>query len=214
MKTIIYHIIFWTTLLCVGCNQEEDIVPTEGNEMEFILPQGNHDYDSEMVAFYEQYGVLPVYLFEKKDLYWNNTVQEDVVGLAGDPEYVGEVWDFSRHIFFDVYPDSLLRDYLPLKFFICSSLQEITKTGDGDKGTEVYARQGYDYFAVNYAGESFTSLSDRSKMDYSAVLNSLFLLRLPLEVPQEFVDLTDYSGGKPTNPIIRIYSSGVSFLIR
>ena len=103
------NILIGAALLC-GCYSEDDIVATEGSELQFTFPQGNHDYDDRIMAYYDKYGFYILYDFEDRELYWNNTqwdqsflgtdkytdgVQGSLLGEEADTLYVGKLLDLS-----------------------------------------------------------------------------------------------------------------------
>lgn len=53
-----------------GCDDKETIVPSDTLVPEIVLPQGNHDYDTKIVDFYENTGVYILYKFNPKDVYF------------------------------------------------------------------------------------------------------------------------------------------------
>ena len=125
-------------MLC-GCYSEDDIVATEGSELQFTFPQGNHDYDDRIMAYYDKYGFYILYDFEDRELYWNNTqwdqsflgtdkytdgVQGSLLGEEADTLYVGKLLDLCENLFFRHYPDELL-EQMPVQFLLCSELKNV-----------------------------------------------------------------------------------------
>ena len=60
-------------LLWVGCADEDALKPLGVEEPFLSLPQGNHDYDQQIMDLYDQYGVSVFYKFSPKDVYHNWT---------------------------------------------------------------------------------------------------------------------------------------------
>ena len=189
--------------LWVGCYEEDDIVPREEGEMAYSLPQGNHDYDVEILQYFEDYGFYPLYIFDERDLYWNNTDwigaidQAGLIGACADTVYVGKIWDMCKNLFFNHYPGELLED-MPMKFLMCSRLdyrQYNKRTYEYDTVNR-HAYSGYDYLAVNYGGKTIDTLSRRQKMYFQQTLNTLFLQREydrgKFEIPEAFSSVCDY----------------------
>lgn len=215
--------------LTTGCNQEDDIIPTEGTEKAFVLPQGDHDYDEDLVTYYKKYGFMPVYQFTTRDIYWNNTEwiggdlhpvegEGKLIVEEGDPEYVGKQWDLCKKVFLDAYPDNLLKQ-MPLKFYMCRKLGErkITKwLGDDEKGwgiweydtVQMMACSGYDYIAANLASPAIDTISDETKLKFSKELNALFMTYLQKKkegiftAPEEFFKVHSYSPSYGTTQYI------------
>ena len=202
----------------VGCYNEDDIHVTEGLEVSYTLPQGEHAYDETIVDWYEKYGFYTLYVFEDKDIYWANTGWEErfetgesgggnLQGNPADPNYVGDMIDILQQGVIDVYPDSLLANYMPLKVLLCSDLWNVLPGGgyDWDLGefvyyldsTKIWAYEGWDYIAVNGGSETMRPVSDEEKAELQAAVNAIFLQRLydegVLEIPEEFGQVSDYS---------------------
>lgn len=206
--------------LAGACNKEDDIIPTEGDELAFVLPQGDHDYDADLVRYHKKYGFLPVYIFTDRDLFWNNTewvggtLRPDetggsgkLLGKAGNPDYVGKQWELCKDLFFTCYPDSVI-NMLPLKFFLCAELNTRSSVSTGlidDNGLVIYkydttrilACKGFDYLAVNLGSPAIDTISDLTKLNFSRELNTVFLNYLHKDkklftMPQEFGEVSDY----------------------
>ena len=205
--------------LVAGCNQENDIIPTEEDELSFVLPQGDHDYDEDLLRYHEKYGFLPVYIFSERDLYWNNTEwaggdldysqnQGILLGKSGNPDYVGKQWELCKDVFFDCYPDSTI-NLMPLKFFLCSELKARIYNGKAEADengwfiyhydtTRLMAYQGFDYIAVNFGSPAIDTISRLTKMNFSRELNAIFLTYLhenkkPFHMPKEFSEVSNYT---------------------
>lgn len=213
----------------VGCYNEDDIHVTEGLEVSYSLPQGDHPYDTTIMNWYEQYGFYTLYIFENKDIYWANTNWEERLDEGGggnlrgnpaDPNYVGELIDILEQGLINVYPDSLITNYMPLKVLLCMDLWNVLQGGgyDWDLGeyvsyldsTKIWAYEGWDYIAVNGGSETMRPISDEEKAELQAAVNSIFLQRLyegsVLEIPEEFGEVSDYSTqGYYTAPTIFEY---------
>ncbi|OKZ15766.1 MAG: hypothetical protein BHV81_15255 [Butyricimonas synergistica] len=48
-----------------SCYEEDTLTPTEGTEEIFKLPQGDHDYDTRIVKWFEHYGFYGLYIFDE-----------------------------------------------------------------------------------------------------------------------------------------------------
>ena len=107
MKQLLY--ILGAIVLLSGC-YDEDVKPSSKPELiygKYTLPQGDHEYDDDIVAFYEKYETLLLYQFTTKDFGWSPTgnvawdvavdtvyVENDlIIGYdvtPADENYVGE----------------------------------------------------------------------------------------------------------------------------
>lgn len=201
--------------LCAGCYEEDDIHVTEGLEVSYTLPQGDHPYDETIMDWYEKYGFYSLYIFEDKDIYWANTSWDErfedgsggsLQGKPGDPEYVGEQLELFQTAFMDVYPDSLIANYMPLKLLLCSELWDVANnsTYDWELGefvtrlvyTKLWAYEGWDYIAINGGSQEMDTITAPYKSEFQSSVNGIFISRLygegVLEMPEEFAQVSNY----------------------
>lgn len=212
-----YLFIMCAAFLWVGCNQEDDIEVKEGLEISYTLPQGDHDYDGEIVDWYEKFGFYTLYIYEKKDIYWANTGWEERLDSesqggslraeAAEPDHVGKQLDLFKCAFMDLYPDSLIAQYMPLKVLLCSELWrtdwDIKWNWDtGEKietliFTKRWAYEGWDYVAINGGSQEIDTMGLVSKSEFQAAVNTIFLNRLNkkngIEMSEEFISISDYT---------------------
>lgn len=211
---VICALFLWT-----GCNDEDDIKVSEGLEISFTLPQGDHNYDDDIVAWYDKYGFYTLYIYEPKDIYWANTSWEERFEEDGklggklrakmaEEEYVEDQLKVFKHFFLDVYPDSLLTHYMPLKVLSCAELWSTrwNKKYDWELGEMVstliydtiWAYEGWDYIAMNGAGTEMNMKDTASQMYLSYEVNTIFLKKLykagKFKMTEEFANISDYSG--------------------
>lgn len=211
---VICALFLWT-----GCNDEDDIKVSEGLEISFTLPQGDHDYDDDIVAWYDKYGFYTLYIYEPKDIYWANTSWEERFeedGKSGgklrakmaEEEYVGDQLKVFEHFFLDVYPDSLLTRYMPLKVLSCAELWTTRwkveynwELGERVRTLlydTIWAYEGWDYIAMNGATSEMNMKDAASQMRLSYEMNTIFLKKLykagKFEMTEEFASVSDYSG--------------------
>ena len=196
----------WIYLLLVlaflaGCNDEDELTPSEGEETFYKLPQGNHDYDSKIVDYNTKYGFYILYEFGKKDLFWNNMswsefLQDDkdfvyvatatgvMRGKQADQNYVGQVLDMCEKYCFEIYPEEYLKNYMPLRFLICSNLGEVVTVGSKyENGTTIIIRdtvklnvyRSFNRLAVNWASTDYDTIKPNDKLYFSKDLNDAFM---------------------------------------
>ena len=125
-----------------SCYNEDKLIATADPEnvySEYTLPQGNHDYDEQIMRYYEKYGVLTLYKFRDKDFWWNSTsdirwnyipesnrTEAGYEALPADTLYVKEQLGLLENKFFTYYPDSLLKRTLPQKFLLASMFNYVS----------------------------------------------------------------------------------------
>ena len=151
--------------LLSGCYSEDDIIPTEGGEKFYTLPQGNHDYDNKILEYYNKYGFYILYEFTEEELYWNNTTWDqsfmgtdnfvsndysgDKLGKPADPDYVGDLLDLCEKGFFTIYPDNLLNE-MPMKILLCSEFWSVYSNGVLKDENGNYVKDENDRYVTNY----------------------------------------------------------------
>lgn len=206
-------------LVFAGCYNEDDIQVTEGLEVSYTLPQGDHPFDATIMNWYEQYGFYTLYIFEDKDIYWANTNWDErfdvgdsrgggsLRGNPADPNYVEGQLDLFEEAFMSLYPDSLIDKYMPLKLLLCSDLWNVAQVFDRYDpelgmimkldSTKLWAREGWDYIAINGGSAEMAPMTVEDKENFQAELNSIFIQRLysegVLEIPEAFGTVSDYS---------------------
>ena len=136
-----YLLLLFLAAFFVGCSDDdEDITPTQEDEMFYLLPQGNHDYDKTIVSWRDNYGFYAVYRFDIGDMYWNNTSWQEymgplvedtgdlyaVQGDTTDDRYIGRLVEMIDTYFLKNYKDEWLKECMPLRVFLCSQLGGIT----------------------------------------------------------------------------------------
>ncbi|MDY4044130.1 MAG: hypothetical protein SOY65_10055 [Marinifilaceae bacterium] len=212
--------VVYVLFFCWGCYEEDGIHVTEGLEVSYSLPQGDHMYDETIMSWFEQYGFYPLYIFEDKDIYWANENWEErfedgssgggsLKGTQADPNYVGEQLALFQTAFMEIYPDSLIAKYMPLKLLLCSELWNVSinSTYDWVLGeyitqflyTGLWAHEGWDYIAINGGSQVMVdTMTVQDKEEFQAELNEIFLRRLyengVLEIPKEFGEISNYDG--------------------
>lgn len=216
MKLVYYLPILWLVFL-TGCyEKEDDITPTEGTEEIFPLPQGDHDYDDQIVEWHDKYGFYALYIFEDKDLYWANTEWLEgfrpeiasggsLKGKAGDPDYVGQQLEVIKELFLNNYPDELIEKGMNLRLLLCSELWYTWNERTFDEAWNIvlvphydfiWCARGWDHIAVNGACKDITALDRDTKIQFSSEMNSLFLEILGekklFSIPEEFFEISEY----------------------
>ena len=219
MKNMIKYIVVLFAWLLTGCYEEDKIHVGEENEPFYTLPQGNHDYDQDIVSWFDRCGFYILYDFDEKDLYWNNEEWKQsgmldygltgkLFGKKADPEYAGELLTLITKLFFDNYPEEFLMKGMPLKMLLCSELKTVENKFMMDETTgeywyedvlvDILTESGYDYIAITGGNSQIGNMSNSTKIELALQLNSPFLKRFGEKVltsaPQEFFEVCDYDG--------------------
>ncbi|MDR1273050.1 MAG: putative zinc-binding metallopeptidase [Odoribacteraceae bacterium] len=196
-----------------ACSKEETIDHYTGPENVYgdhTLPQGNHDYDADIVAFYGKYNTLILYKYVPHDIYWNVTsnvvrpVTYDTLGNIAingghldtpvDEAYVGEQLRLIREKFLSHYPEDFLVRMLPKKILLVRSFVSLATTG---VATNVAPFSGYDYLLFPYGGPEITTLTPAQVNDFKARASDVFIRRLvnngKIERDPLFLSISNYS---------------------
>lgn len=202
------YLLFVIAAFC-SCYDEKDIVPTEGLEKMYVLPQGgNAEYDKEIVKWYEKHGFYTVYDFIPEDVYWADMNWDGFTGVPaasgslevtkGDPKYIGPLLEMFKEFFLDYYTDEQLA-CMPLKVFLCSELNS-RGWDNGEPAEEVdrlWIWRGYDYFALNGASkEESENFTESDKTEFMRNINREFFKILlkcgKMPIPEEFTAVSRY----------------------
>lgn len=229
MKKIILYLIL-TSVVMAACYDEGDLTPSENPELiygKYTLPQGNHDYDKELVKFYKDYSSLILYKFTSKDFGWSPTdnvafdVERDTVLAPGtsrkydilpaQEEYVGKQWDLLKNKWLNYLSDTLLK-MLPQKILLCSKM-DLVETGLGHAPTEgererqnVYS--GFYHMAVNWGDEKILAMTPEERNLFKKEVCSAFFKKIikKLKGPESFFVISKYSENMPED---KIYENGI-----
>lgn len=211
-------------IFVVACHKEETLTPTETPEFGYSVPQGNHDFDDEIVDWKERFNTFVLYKFELKELYWEVVkwieaipIEDDgiytstggFVAAVADEKYVGKQLELIQEQFLRFYPDTMLNRCLPLKILLCSQLDHYSVYGELDKVYHMYS--GYDCLAFNWGNENVLTLTDAQKDAIRVEANYGFLYRLLLKskitVDPAFSEVSNYDNVTSSN----MYDKGCLF---
>ncbi len=213
MKKIkIFSMILLTGLCYIvsSCNYDEAPLTASGIKSGYTVPQGDHDYDSEIVDFYSKYGSCLLYKFTDKDTYWTPTGWKNgILGLASqggspgyivapsDEKYVGKQVRLLKNLCFAFYTDEFLKKFLPVKVLLCSSVQSCIWQGTSIIGTDKPAYYNYDNICFSYGSSAVDNLTLSDSINIAQSVNRCFMesmLGRSLVVPtSEFSNAVSYA---------------------
>jgi hypothetical protein len=198
MKTLKY--LFPLVIVCIsvfGCKKEEAALEPSKIEVQYQLPQGNHDYDPTIVELYKRYGSFFLYKFSAVDFAanpvyaengFNNTYTVDIANEA----YVGKVLTFIQKNWLNYYPDEFLKANLPFKVLLGQNLRM-----KASATTKYTVLSNYNQITVSNFSADFDTMTDAQKKTYVNNLHVEFfnfiLARGKLDIPQEFSAVTNYT---------------------
>lgn len=61
--------IFIIFILTGACSDNDRLTPSEGLEFSYSLPQGNHDYDTKIMDWFERCGFYILYHLTRKEIF-------------------------------------------------------------------------------------------------------------------------------------------------
>ena len=157
---MVWLIIFCT--LFVSCGDDE-ITPSDNNYL-IDFPQGNHDYDREIVDIYTQYGTQMLYRYNPAMMRWQVTDMLGYICRQAEEAYVGQAVGFIKHNCLDFYHPDSLRKYLPYRIYLASDLGRIFEySGLDAAGNNVSQKDTLWHTAASYgyANLSFGLASSR-----------------------------------------------------
>ena len=123
------HILLLGILLAsalYSCNNEDDLDISEKKDNRFDLPQGDHDFDDQIVEWNNNYGTSVLYRFSNADLNYHFTSSSnDVVydvKMEAEEEGIRAAVQFLKEDFFDLYSDEVKKELFPAKILMAGML--------------------------------------------------------------------------------------------
>ena len=201
----------------IGCWDEGELKPTPEPELiygKYSLPQGDHDYDDDIVAFYKKYSSLILYKFTSKDFGWSPTgnvawdIAKDTVydeynqgnkwnAIPANEQYVGNQLELLRKKFLNYLPDTFLY-LLPQKILLCSTIERLPThlgyepTPDQCEAFNVYL--GYFHMAVSCGNENILTMTAEERNQFKKDVCGAYFenVLVSLDKPQEFFMISSY----------------------
>ena len=216
MKTIILIFALGIMSMMMACDDESALRPSDKPENVYggyLLPQGNHEYDTRIVNYFEKYNTVILYKFDEKEFWWSQTFDvrwkydsvenKTTAGYemaSADTLYVGEQLTLIQDKFFSHFPDELLNRNLPLKTLLVGGLKYVkalTRYPTEADWSLVNAYSGYDYLCINWANEDVKSMTPAQINQFKSDVCYTFLKRLfdtgVMPYSMEFVGVSNYT---------------------
>lgn len=195
------------SLLLAGCGKDEKIIPTDFPEHTYSVPQGNNDYDTRIVKWFEDCGIIILYDYTDADIYWSVTKwlqakqlsatswSTGILTARAAPDWINGQLDLLEKNFLNLYSADALHKYAPLRLFLCGELFSVTTTAGAKtvKPSDI----GYKSLIVNYGSEAVQALTQAKKLEFKNSINSNFIKwatdqsLIPLST--EFLAVSDYA---------------------
>lgn len=147
-----------------SCNKKESELIASGQPVGYQLPQGNQDFDQEIVDIHRKYGTYILYKFQLGDFQY--TVNDRISDIAEVPEleHVRPAFKFLKQNLLDFYSDSVLKTGLPYKIILASKVDSLIKSVIVDNEYQrTYMRSlGFNFtnsmFSFAWANEEFGAM--------------------------------------------------------
>lgn len=187
----LYILLAICTFSSCSTTEESQLEPS-GIKTGYTVPQGNSDYDQDIVNFYNKFGTYLLYDFTLKDAYWTPSkwtngypASNDNNGKLGflvempDKNYINQQLDLLKATWFDHYSDKFLDKFLPIKILLCSQVKECKYDfSTSPSKINAFNLSGYfnfDNISVSYANESITNITSAQKKVFEKDVNRLFV---------------------------------------
>ena len=213
---IILGLFLWT-----GCNDDDEkLTPSTEPEFRYVLPQGDHDYDTKIVSWYEDCGIYFLYKFEDKDVYYNENDRwagfvEDTSRIneselvfynpglhveLPDEEYVGKQLEWVEKLFLNHYSKELLKKKMVKKVILAKNVTYCHRLGNN-----ILSEQERDYFnniantlIFSHGDASVENLANKDMLKMKNDLHTWMLTEklvddYPMAELEDFLSVTDYS---------------------
>lgn len=229
MKKIL-GLFFGCLFLLTSCYDEGSLAPSPEPELiygKYTLPQGDHDYDDDIVEFYNKYSSLLLYKFTSKDFGWNPTGNvawnpaTDTIVIPGAASkydaqpanelYVGKQLELLQDKLFCYLPDSL-KYLLPQRILLCSVLDWVP-VGLGynpkpEQRTSLNVFSGFYHIAVNWGNEKILTMTAEERNQFKIDVCTAYLGFVvgSLETPWEFFQVSNYTNDMAAD---KIYANGI-----
>ncbi len=214
-KKIYISLLLMGSLILSSCVKEEEELAPSNIESGYTVPQGEHDFDDDIVDFYDKYGSYLLYEFTEKDAYWTPSAwqngaetSEDEEGSVGfiiempNVDYVDQELTLLNDTWFNYYSDEFLKEFLPIKILLCSNVGEVGYSWDANwnlvyVASPISAYYNYDNICVNYTSEEIETLTDDDKTSIAFDLNHVFVESIigqeKLTITSEFENSANYN---------------------
>lgn len=216
MKRLINYTAILILLMAAACKKEAALTPTEKPEDVYgdhTLPQGNHPYDADIVAFFKKYNTLILYKYKPNDLYHNqadwlggaydattNKTRGGLFDVPSEETYVGKQLDLMKEVMLKFYPDDFLLKGLPKKVFLVDSFflaDRGTGTPQYNLTENLFAYTGSDFLLFTYGGSRIETITQEEKNLLKGKVNTVWLSTLTerqiVKRQSAFHALTDYN---------------------
>ncbi|MDR2271015.1 MAG: hypothetical protein LBF27_08940 [Sphingobacterium sp.] len=190
--------LFYTLLIMASlfsACKEEQLVASDPKP-QYVLPQGNHDYDKRIVAFYQKYKSFILYKFSEADFNWNVTSRIKYVATEGDPNYVEKSLNFLDKELFNYYDPQLLTSWMPYKILLCKNIHQLDQES---KPLPEFADAAWTFthIAFGHTDARWDTLTDTQKKRARGILHGALWAtvgaRKKIQMAPKFIAGIDYT---------------------
>ena len=121
------RLVLGIVILCTvySCDNDDDIIISDKTETRFDIPQGDHDFDKQIVEWSKNYDINVLYKFSLPDLNYqfmaNKNLQYEVAAWA-EEDGIRSAVKFLQEDFINIYSDETKKTLFPSKILLAGML--------------------------------------------------------------------------------------------
>lgn len=217
-----------SVLICSSCSKEEKLIPSN-DEGGYKMPQGNSDYDDRIMEYYNDLnGVCFLYDYVENDAYlttryyfkaiWSDVAKKwngiNIVSNRyyiyeyADKDYIIKLLDLLDEIWFDYYEKDKLKEYMPLKILLASTLKTPKTTTNPipvDNTCLSILDKVYRQLSIGWCDSRLDNMTPAEKKTFMIDINTLYLRTYMnelgyIEMPFDFTSVSPYSATASSDP--------------
>lgn len=185
------------SMALISCKKKEADLTPSAIEVQYKLPQGNHDYDPTLVSLNQRYGTFFLYKWTAVDfaanpVYTSGGFNEIYTADNADEAYVGKLLTFIQKNWLNHYSDAFLKANLPYKVLFAQNMR--LKSSPTTKYTVL---SNYNQITVSNVSADFDAMTAAQKKTYVNTLHTEFFNfifnRGKVDIPLAFTTVTNYT---------------------
>lgn len=209
-----HSLLYFMMAVCLFAACGEDDLKPSAPQQFYEFPQGDADYDQDILAYYEAHGVQFIYDYTEAAFRWNITDYIPFYSTPAEEAYRGEAFHFVADKCFSIWDEDFLNKLLPTYVYLASEIYNVTEKQEYVYNDETLSwgyvtvldtnycasTYGLNHVSFGYASEKINELTPEEELDaIGDVAKSLIAFaasRDKIEIPSAFADLftRDYTG--------------------
>lgn len=198
-------------VLVASCKKENKIVENDDDRRMYKLPQGNQPYDQQIMEFYKNYKSVILYNFDEADFSYGFTgpVEVGLWATPAGPNGIQQTLDFFQQQWFSAYPAEFLKENLPFKILLASTIRKKLEYGNINDTIQLKAYAGYRNVAFGLTGQ-LNNLTHEGTDSARGAIHGAFwqqaLLNGTIPAPPDFPMLLSYTSEINTMKLLGTFS--------